>query len=601
MTRKTIGLVLGCLLVATLVLASCQSAPAGTAGQTIRGQVTEQEAPKVEAGTPQAAEGAVEEGPELVRDSLGRMVEKPQYGGTINFAVGQTGGFDPANVFNFWPSWVLIYDGLVTEDWTRGPSGTGEAPMISNTTSSEYFTGWLAESWEILDLQSIVYHLREGIRFQNKPPANGREFDADDVVFNFNRFKEHPQSSWFGSDTTITKIDKYTVRFDLTVPSMDILKTAYSNMVIGAPEVAEQYGDMTDWKTVVGTGPFIVEDVVPDSSVTYRRNPSYWANDPLHPDNQLPYVDSLVALVILDPATTDAAMRTGKIDRLSLTQERATQLIRTNPELNRRKYPSGNSYVLSLRTDLADKPYADKTVRQALMMAIDHEAIAEDYFYGDATLLQWPYQPQFGSAYTPLEELPADLQKLWEFHPEDAQQLLADAGYPNGFKMNIQLLATYAGGSELYSIVKSYWDAIGVETTLDVLEAGAFWSVLVGHTYQDAAPSAWGNSAISGAMHAHSTDALYNYSVVADPYIDEQWAAAQEIVDEVERNLLLKELGLYIIEQQYWLSLPTPQQYMLWQPWLKGYSGEVAFGTVNGWYGMYRFTWIDAEALTATR
>ncbi|MBC8476748.1 MAG: hypothetical protein H8D49_00240 [Dehalococcoidia bacterium] len=159
--------------------------------------------------------------------------------------------------------------------------------------------------------------------------------------------------------------------------------------------------------------------------------------------------------------------------------------------------------------------------------------------------------------------------------------------------MEIRLLANYAGGAELYSIVKSYWDAIGVDTSITVLEAGAFWSQLVGKTYTDAIPSAWGNTRMEGAMAAHTSGYLYNYSAVSDVHVDEVWAEARTIVDLGERNALLKELGLYIIDQQYWLHMPTPQVYMLWQPWLKGYNGEVAWGTVNGWYGMYRFAWID--------
>ena len=526
-------------------------------------------------------------------DSLGRMVEKPQYGGILSFFVGQTGGFDPANVFNFFPSWIIVYDGLVCADWTKGPSGTGEEPMINNNYAVEYTVGWLAERWEVHDLYSVTYYLRKGVRFQNKPPVNGREFNADDVVYNFNRKLTYDKSDWFEREYTCTKIDKYTVRVDSVDPNTEIVKLGFSNFVIGAPEVAEQYGDMVDWETVVGTGPYTVEDVVPDSSVTYRRNPNYWAHDPLHPENQLPYIETLKALVILDPATQDSALRTGKIDRLGLSKERADPILSTNPELNKRKYPSGNSYVLSVRNDLEDMPYADKRVRQALMMAIDHEAIKDDYYLGDATMLQWPYQPSFGSAYTPLEELPEDLAKFWDYRPDEAKALLAEAGYPNGFKMEIRLLANYAGGVDLYSIVKNYWDAIGVDTSITVLEGGDFWSQLVGKTYTDAMPSPWGNTAIISALVAHMCDYLYNYSVVCDPYIEEIREQVSTMVDVEERNPILKELGLYMIEQQYWLHMPTPQVYMLWQPWLKGYNGEVAWGALNGWYGQYRFAWID--------
>jgi len=94
--------------------------------------------------------------------------------------------------------------------------------------------------------------------------------------------------------------------------------------------------------------------------------------------------------------------------------------------------------------------------------------------------------------YTPFDELPQNLKVLYIYNPEKAKALLAEAGYPDGFKLKIQLLGGYAGGAEVYSIVKSYWDAIGVETTLELLESGAYWSVLIGHTYKDMTVSAWG-------------------------------------------------------------------------------------------------------------
>jgi peptide/nickel transport system substrate-binding protein len=288
-------------------------------------------------------------------------------------------------------------------------------------------------------------------------------------------------------------------------------------------------------------------------------------------------------------------MRTGKIAILLGSKERADALLSTTPHLKYRTLPSATSLVLSVRTDLKDKPYADKRVRQALMMAIDHRSIKDLYFLGDAELLQWPFQPIVGSAYTPLEELPENLAKFWDYRPEEAKALLAEAGYPNGFKMEIRVLAGYAGGVELYSIVKNYWDAIGVDTRLTILESGAFWSQVIGKTYTDAVPTAWGNTLMINAMHAHTTGATYNYSRVSDPHIDETWARAQGIVDVKERNALLKELGLYIIEQQYWLHLPTPLAYVLWQPWLKGYSGETNFGNLHGSFGALRFVWIDQD------
>jgi peptide/nickel transport system substrate-binding protein len=595
MKRKTLWILLTCLVTVAVLLVSCKQQTASpTTGTTVTG--TTSTAPTTVTPTQTTTATATTE---LVKDSLGRMVEKPQYGGTFPMVVGQTGGFDPANSMNFWPSWVLIYDALVAQDWTKGPSGTGENAMVSGSTPGEFLTGWLAERWEIHSLKSITYYLRKGIKFQNKAPVNGRELTADDVVYNFERAVKSSQITWYNSKVTITKIDKYTVRFDNPDTMLEPQMLAFSNLVIGAPEIAQQFGDMADWKKVVGTGPFMVTDVVPDSSVTYVRNPNYWAYDPLFPENRLPYLDGIRALVVLDPSTQDAALRTGKIDRLTVTKQRADMLLKSATFLKERTFASATTQVLSVRLDLKTAPYANVKVRQALMLAIDNAAIAKDYYLNDATIMQWPYSEAAGSIYTPLEKLPANLKELFEYHPDKAKALLTEAGYPNGFDMKIQVLANYAGGAELYSIVKSYWDAIGVNTTIEVLETGAYWSAVVGKTYKDAVPTAWGTGTMESAMAAHNPTYLYNYSKVDDTHINEVWLAARETVDLAARNKMMKELGLYIIEQQYWLNMPTPKQHILWQPWLKGYNGEVSFGTVNGWYGMYRFTWVDQKLRTS--
>jgi len=583
MKRQTFT-ILASLVLVVLLLASCTNTPATTQPTTVTGSVS---ATTTSAATTTAVSTTA-------TATTPAASNEPVYGGSLSFVVSQTGGFDPANVLNFFPSWCLIYDSLVVEDWTKGPSGSGEIPLSSNYTPQRYFTSWLAESWEIPDALNIIYHLRQDVSFWNKAPVNGRIMTADDIVFNFNHDKAAATSSLYNSKVTVTKIDKFTVKFTHVDAVLEIVKTGYSNFVIGAPEIAQQFGDMTDWKKVVGTGPFMPYDVVPESSITFVKNPNYFAKDPLHPENKIPYIDTLRALVIIDTATQDAALRTGKIASLGTNLERAKSLLKTNPELISHKVYPTNTYVLCLRTDVANSPLANVKVRQALSMAIDRTEIVEGMFLGDATIQQWPFQPTAGGAYTPLDQLPANLKKLYEYHPQDAKTLIAEAGYPNGFDITIEMLqGTYAGGTDMYSVVKKYWDDIGVRTTLQIDDATAFWSRLVGHTYKDTSPCAWGNTSPSGGLYAHYGGYLYNYSVVKDAKIDAALTATNQILNDVERDAAYKEIGLYIIEQQYYINMPTPYGYSLWYPWLKGYNGEVAWGTLNGWYGMYRFTWID--------
>jgi peptide/nickel transport system substrate-binding protein len=522
--------------------------------------------------------------------------ETPEYGGKVSFLVAQTGGFDPSNALTLSPSCLVSYEGLVGEDWTKGPSGSGVTPLASNYTPPEYFTGWLAQSWTITDPKTITYSLRRNIHFQKKPPVNGRELTADDVVFTVDYYKSSPRSGWSGSRLQVTVVDKYTVRFVLPEPNPYILFTGYNNLFIIPREVVNMYGDLSDWRNMNTTGPYFVEDVVPDSTVRYTRNADHWQVDPFRPQNRLPYIEKIDALVITDTNLQLAALKSGRIDRLSLTKERADNIMKTKSGLKQRRLAPSLTNIMHMRTDIKDGPFANVQVRQALSMAIDREAIVREYYLGDAVILNWPFQQSAGPRlYTPLDELPADLRELYTYSPDRAKQLLAAAGYPRGFKATINLLPGYAGGMELYSFVKEYFDAIGVETTLLSAEFSAYWTAVIRHTYTDMSVSAWGNGHPSGAVAANSCGYGYNYSVVCDDYVESERQAINVIASEAERNARLRELGFYLIEQQYYIELPSPYTYIVWQPWLKGQSGEIIHGSLNNWFGYLKFSWVDSK------
>ena len=157
---------------------------------------------------------------------------------------------------------------LVADDWTVDPA---EWDFSFPWHPSKYMKGQLAESWEFPDPSTHVIHLRKGVKWQNIPPANGREFVADDVVFHYKRL--------FGMDGGITKgspfrgdvqmqeisisaPDKYTVVFKCKIPNpefvMETLHGVMQSGCIASPDVVKKYGDATDWHHAVGTGPFIL-------------------------------------------------------------------------------------------------------------------------------------------------------------------------------------------------------------------------------------------------------------------------------------------------------------------------------------------------------
>ena len=150
---------------------------------------------------------------------------------------------------------------------------------------------------------------------------------------------------------------------------------------------------MKDWRNSVGTGPFILTDYVSGSAITFIRNPHYFGKDPLHSQNQLPYLDGVKMLIIPDISTYLAALRTGKLDMLpAVSWEDAASLIKTNPDLKYNTRYQTPTFPVG-RVDKQDLPFKDIKVRQALNMAIDKQAILKAYFGGHAALLGYPWPP----------------------------------------------------------------------------------------------------------------------------------------------------------------------------------------------------------------
>jgi len=594
MKKKVVWLVVSCLMVAALLLASC-------------GPAEEEE----EVVTPPPAE---EEGevvpPEEEEEEEPPVVAGPKYGGQL-MTTGYFLAFDEALGYPFYNFTIdLIYEELLIGDWAKGPAGSNEVTWTGTTFYSlAYETGCLAESWEIVDDQTVVFNIRKGVRWHNKPPTNGRELTADDVVFSIKRLLYDYPASFASAilpekPESITALDKWSVEVKCLPGTLGpVMEKIAEWMHIVPRDAVEEYGDLNDWENTLGTGPFMLVDYVVESSATVVRNPDYWMKDPLHPENTLPYVDSIKMLRIEDASTVLSAMRTAKLDRLGMmSYEDWEDLTKTSQYdlVWENTFDDMNGFIC-MRTDR--EPYNDVRVRRALMLAIDNQQWVDTLLSGYGEILAYPLAPvrEFMDIYTPLEELPEEIRELYEYHPDKARELLTEAGYPNGFKTEI-LCST--GSEDNFSVIMAWWAEIGVELELDIKEYPVYLSMAGTRRKYDHMVQSGSGLFQPFSMEDLRPGSLTNRSLVDDARVNEAYEAmADAFFDEPKRRALMKEISPYIQSQVWSIPLPVRHEFSIWQPWLKGYHGELAPGPLNTnkWQ---QFVWIDQdlkEELTGRR
>jgi len=626
MTKKIVWLMLSCLIVVAMVLGSCGGAAEEEGPAVEEEEVAPTEGvvviPEAEEEEEEEAAEVVPTGPDMVYDSQGKLVEAPQYGGTIYLSLsgGHIDNITPAKNAMGSPVKELIYEWLQQANWAKGPAGTGEHGYDGYIFGTEFMTGAIAESWELPDEYTIIYHIRDGVRFQNKAPAWGRDYTGEDTVRIFNWMASTPWSYAYVDPATpeedrtrIELVDDMTVKvtFTYTTPTRPQI---WDFNWQAAPEVLEHVaaeGELpweNDWQYACGTGPFMLKDFVEDSAWEFVRNDLYWMNDPMHPDNQLPYIDRLVGLVIPDTAVYHSALQTGKLDVGILDWQKAETFKVQVPDMLWAAGGATFSRPIFLQVD--KEPFTDVRVRQALSLGFDNQKMIEEYYGGNALLNGWPAQPGT-EGYTAVEDMPQECREIYEYHPEKAMELLTEAGYPSGFQTDVYV--GWDSAEEIMLIVGDSWKTIGVE--LEVVRIDyATWS---GHLWNKSAPQmiiTWWENTSADACLAAAHGGIYpphvaSFGNVIDPIAEEvfgEYLSMWDPADAEERAAMLKEEYLREILLCWTIYTPTPYPLLFWWPWVKNIHGisTMGRGTEVGTLIKYKYVWVDRDLkyqMTGTR
>jgi peptide/nickel transport system substrate-binding protein len=353
--KKIIWLLISCLMVTALLVTSCGG------GDTDDGVVEDGDGDGVVDGGD--GDGVIEDGTGIgdgivtVIDSLGREVEKPRYGGSFNFSrTTDIRGFD--DTLGGYQTYTkrLTHDELYTGDYTLGPTGTGVTTWsVTGSMKWSDEVPLAATSFEHPEPGILRWTIRQGIYFHDKPPVNGREMTAHDVIASIERLFTIPTSYLQMTypvgkrPISYTAVDDWTVELEVPEDNWGALRNVISDFIaIEAEENIEANdNDLDNWEIDIGTGPYMLTDYVPVSSLTFEKNPNYWRKHPLYPEDTMPYIDTVNIYILADVSTRLAAFRTGKIETMpGVGWEDWEDFMRTNPETKYIEFPpTGNGAI----------------------------------------------------------------------------------------------------------------------------------------------------------------------------------------------------------------------------------------------------------------
>lgn len=334
-------------------------------------------------------------------------------------------------------------------------------PLVRADASGNLIPG-LAESWEVKDELTIVFHLRTGVKFHD-----GSDFNAEAVKANFEYYTNEDVAAIFASELkcleSVEVIDENTVQVNLNKPSATFITdlTNYSGLMI-APSALEQGADYLV-NHACGTGAFQVADYVEGVSITLEANPNYYVNGE---DGQpLPYVEKVEVTMITDQTTKVNSLLAGDIDLTDYLATTGIEQLETNDAFTLQRITTSDIYTLFCQID--DEVLSDVRVRQALAYAVDRDALANVITRGYGFASKWACDPDqwFYSDSSP-----------YTYDVEKAKSLLKDAGYADGLTLTMQCISREPDNTVM-QVLQQQLAAVGIEVKLESMERTEWVSI----------------------------------------------------------------------------------------------------------------------------
>jgi peptide/nickel transport system substrate-binding protein len=395
---------------------------------------------------------------------MGRAPRRPWHLGSIallavGFTLGIPGLRSPAPAGAQTPSLVVQATaeppGL---DLTATPASATATVVFYNiqealvkVDSQGRLVPWLAERWNTTDNLNYAFFLKKGVRFHN-----GRELTAEDVKFVLDRARnpetKHPHVKQYEDILNIHVRDSYTVTITLKrTNAMFLYNLARQGSVIYPREAVEQQKSQP-----IGTGPFVLERWDRGDRIVLKRNPDYHVKG-------LPKLERVTFRFIPDSNAALAALQAGDIDVMAFgLGPESVEVVRRAANLQLVQGETTNDVILALNN--SKKPYSDVRVRRAITHAIDKPEVVKGAMFGLGRVL--------GSNVDPLNPYFVDMAKAVPYDPARAKQLLAEAGYPNGFEATLRVTPQYPYTVRTGEVLIDQLAKVGIRVKLEQIEWG---------------------------------------------------------------------------------------------------------------------------------
>ena len=495
--------------------------------------------------------------------------------GTEGDKAGESGGESKTLVFGRGGDSVSLDPSRVTDGESMKVAANIFETLINFGEQDTTLQPGLAKEWEASeDGLTYTLELEEGVKFHD-----GTDFNAEAVVKNFERWANGDADTFpyyqsmfggFKGDEghvieSVTAEGDHTVVFTLKRPQAPFLKNLAMTMFgIGSPEAFEADAEAFGEKPV-GTGPFKFVEWKRNDSITVEKNEDYWKEG-------LPKLDRVVFRSIPDNGARLNALITGDIDLADGINPSDQATISGDDNLQLFERPSLNIGYLGMT--VTREPFGDKLVRQAFNHAIDKQAIIDAFFEGAAEMAKNPIPPSIPAFNDSIEG--------YEYDPEKAKELLAEAGYPDGFEMELWAMPVprpyMPDGAKVAEVIQKNLADIGVTaeivsyewaTYLEKASKGEADAFLLGWTGDNGDADNFIYALLDGDNIGSNNYTYYDNDELHDILIE-----AQTEVDEDKRNELYAKAQEIIHEDAPWVPLAHSTPLLAGSAYITGFKAH---------------------------